>query len=171
MNRFQRTKVAILDNGILSISPAPYRSAEFALPDDKEMPAMSRSNGQNGLRDRAGGSVDDGAGTTDQSYPEDDSNSLWTRIKEGASFVDGNSRLNPWLFATNAHGTQMANLICAIDPTCELYVARVAEDVTGITSKSVSQVCCSIALVMTYPMWLTEVSYTEGHQMGSEKEG
>jgi hypothetical protein len=35
----------------------------------------------------------------------------------------------------------MANLICAFDPYCELYVARVGEDTLGIMAKRVEQVC------------------------------
>ncbi|KAI5924908.1 peptidase S8/S53 domain-containing protein [Camillea tinctor] len=34
----------------------------------------------------------------------------------------------------------MANLICAIDPFCEIYVARVAEDSFGITSERVAKI-------------------------------
>ncbi|KAI0096962.1 hypothetical protein GGR51DRAFT_542140 [Nemania sp. FL0031] len=52
---------------------------------------------------------------------------LWSRIKEGKSFVDDDHHVSPWLFASDPHGTQMANLICAIDPACELYVAKVTD--------------------------------------------
>ncbi|PTB38219.1 hypothetical protein M441DRAFT_71677 [Trichoderma asperellum CBS 433.97] len=58
--------------------------------------------------------------------------SLWSSIKAGRSFVDDGSKVYPWLFASDPHGTQMANL-CAMDPFCELYVARVAEGKYGIT--------------------------------------
>ncbi|KAH8686310.1 peptidase S8/S53 domain-containing protein, partial [Ilyonectria robusta] len=57
---------------------------------------------------------------------------LWPRIEDGHSFVDDASRLGSWLFASDPHGTQMANLICAIDPHCELYVAKVVEGRQGI---------------------------------------
>lgn len=66
--------------------------------------------------------------------------SLSSRIKEGRSFVAGGSSHSPWHLACNPHGTQMANLICAIDPLCEIYVARVAEDAVGITPDRVTKV-------------------------------
>ncbi|KAL6894696.1 peptidase S8/S53 domain-containing protein [Trichoderma evansii] len=64
---------------------------------------------------------------------------LWSRIKDGCSFVDDNSRLSSWLFASNPHGTQMANLICAIDPWCDLYVAKVTEGRYGISPERVTK--------------------------------
>ncbi|EHK20707.1 uncharacterized protein TRIVIDRAFT_153866 [Trichoderma virens Gv29-8] len=57
---------------------------------------------------------------------------LWSRIKKGQSFVGEGSRVSSWLFASDPHGTQMANLICAIDPWCDLYVAKVTEGRSGI---------------------------------------
>ena len=52
---------------------------------------------------------------------------LWSRVKEGRSFVDDDFRISPWLFASDPHGTQIANLICALDPTCQLFVAKATE--------------------------------------------
>jgi len=97
-NPFEPTKVAILDNGILSVPPAH----------------QSKSGEAHGLL---------------------------SRIKEGRSFVDDADRSSPWLFASNPHGTQMANLICAVDPTCELYVAKVTEGRYGISPGRVAKVC------------------------------
>lgn len=143
-NTAKPTKVVILDNGILSISPVPHSGVEDEAPEEEGWAhvggssktgdaAYSSSNGKPG-------------GPPDFAHEEsqyDDSKTLWNRIKEERSFVDGSSRLSPWSFASNPHGTQMANLICAIDPFCELYVARVAEDAMGITSKRVAQVYSS----------------------------
>ena len=70
----------------------------------------------------------------------EDDKGLWPRIKEGQSFVDNASRLGSWLFASDPHGTQMANLICAIDPYCELYVAKIVEGRQGILPDSVAEV-------------------------------
>lgn len=67
---------------------------------------------------------------------------LWSRIKEGCSFVDDDYQLSPWLFASHPHGTQMANLICALDPACQLYVAKVTDGTYGITPYRVAKVCC-----------------------------
>lgn len=67
---------------------------------------------------------------------------LWSRIKEGQSFVDDDYRVSPWLFASDPHGTQMANLICSIDPACELYVAKVTDgNNLGISPERVIRVC------------------------------
>ncbi|KAI0423857.1 hypothetical protein F5Y09DRAFT_326191 [Xylaria sp. FL1042] len=106
---YKPTKVAILDNGILSIPPVSSDSAKH------------------------------GAAGEDKKDNKEDRRSLWPRIREGRSFVDENSRLSPWLFASDPHGTQMANLICAIDPCCEIYVARVGEDLFGITPARVAK--------------------------------
>jgi hypothetical protein len=65
---------------------------------------------------------------------------LWSRIKQGRSFVDDDFQLSPWLFASDPHGTQMANLICAIDPACELHVAKVTDGRNGITPHRVARV-------------------------------
>lgn len=66
---------------------------------------------------------------------------LWSRIKGGKSFVEDSNRVSPWLFASNPHGTQMANLICAVDPLCDLYVAKVTEGRAGIMPARVTRVC------------------------------
>ncbi|KAL7930954.1 peptidase S8/S53 domain-containing protein [Trichoderma chlorosporum] len=101
---FRPTKVAIIDNGVLSIT---HTSAA-------QETTITSSNGQMGQNMA--------------------SKSLSSRIKGGRSFVDDGSKLSSWLFASDPHGTQMANLICAMDPFCDLYVARVAERTHGITS-------------------------------------
>lgn len=63
------------------------------------------------------------------------------RIKDAESFVSKGQDKEPWYFATAPHGTQMANLICAIDPNCELYVVKAAvSNNEGITAKRVKQV-------------------------------
>jgi hypothetical protein len=64
---------------------------------------------------------------------------LWPRVEDGQSFVDNASRLGSWLFASDPHGTQMANLICAIDPYCKLYVAKVVEGRQGILPDNVAE--------------------------------
>ncbi|KAI0526729.1 hypothetical protein F5B22DRAFT_655851 [Xylaria bambusicola] len=133
-SKFRPTKVAILDNGILSISPISHQYTEEG-DSGRQGEKVTIEGGRSDHGDAAGAQTD-AQNTRDQ---HDDDRSLWKRIKEGRSFVDGDSRLSPWLFASNPHGTQMANLICAIDPFCELYVARVAEDARGITANRVAQ--------------------------------
>lgn len=60
------------------------------------------------------------------------------QIKEGISFVhgaDGESE-SPWWLPSHEHGSQMADIICSIDPYCELYPAKVANgtSVKGVPS-------------------------------------
>jgi hypothetical protein len=94
----RRTRVAILDSGILNIPP--LLQAE-----------------------------------------EDENRGLWPRIAEGESFIGNPARLPPWQFSSDPHGTQMANIISAIDPHCDLYVAKVAEGRHGILPDNVAEVC------------------------------
>ncbi|PON30771.1 hypothetical protein TGAM01_v200191 [Trichoderma gamsii] len=105
IKNFQPTKVAIIDNGVLSITHTS------AAQETSTTPLNGGQTGQNMA-----------------------SKSLSSRIKGGRSFVDDGSKLSSWLFASDPHGTQMANLICSMDPFCDLYVARVAERTHGITS-------------------------------------
>jgi len=66
---------------------------------------------------------------------------LWQRIDDGESFVDNDTRLAPWQFASHPHGTQIANIIGAIDPHCRIYVAKVTEGRHGILPDNVADVC------------------------------
>lgn len=52
------------------------------------------------------------------------------QIKDGISFVHGKDGEieTPWFLPSNEHGPQMAGIICSIDPYCELYPAKVAND-------------------------------------------
>ncbi|KAF4452933.1 Peptidase S8/S53, subtilisin/kexin/sedolisin [Fusarium austroafricanum] len=133
--RHKPTKVAILDNGVLSISPISKQV-------DAELP-VTISEERTGS-EAISGNVLNAKPTDTNSSPEQrkesvGNNSLWSRIKAGRSFVDGNLNFSPWQFPSDPHGTQMANLICAIDPSCEIYVARVAEDAFGINAKNVAK--------------------------------
>jgi hypothetical protein len=56
---------------------------------------------------------------------------LKQRIKDGITFVPHEpdiDRANHWWLPSRSHGTHMANIICGIDPFCELYVARVVAE-------------------------------------------
>ncbi|PMD38046.1 subtilisin-like protein [Hyaloscypha variabilis F] len=46
-------------------------------------------------------------------------------------------RESPWWLSIDAHGTQMAQFICAVDPCCELYIAKVCERRNDITLERV----------------------------------
>ncbi|KAF2870617.1 hypothetical protein BDV95DRAFT_574246 [Massariosphaeria phaeospora] len=59
------------------------------------------------------------------------------RIVAGRSFVyDRDGEEVPWYLASDPHGTQMTRLICAINPCCEVYVARVGENSKSAMSAS-----------------------------------
>jgi hypothetical protein len=93
----RRTRVAILDSGILNIPPLQTE--------------------------------------------KDENKGLWPRIAEGESFIDNTTRLPPWQFSSDPHGTQIANVISAIDPHCEIYVAKITEGRHGILPDNVAEVC------------------------------
>jgi hypothetical protein len=48
----------------------------------------------------------------------------FSRIKNGVSFLYHKNKGSPWWPAIDTHGTQMAELICQLDPFCELYIAK-----------------------------------------------
>lgn len=139
---FRPTKVALIDNGILSIVPNPESTREI----------LGASQGIDELLD--GNTTDNPrlrrTDTTDGRLPTPvgprNYKTLWSRIKAGRSFVDDGLRFSPWLLASEPHGTQMANIICAIDPWCELYVAQVTDGRSGITPSRVARVCAKYSL-------------------------
>ncbi|KAE8356849.1 hypothetical protein BDV28DRAFT_144762 [Aspergillus coremiiformis] len=147
---FRPTRVAIIDNGILSISPREDDIQQRILerPKGAQRSHMLPSKPADvqldliDLIDPDTHSVVDGGNINNPKQPEKTGNtkksrSLWSRIREGRSFVEDDVRHSPWMFASDPHGTQMANLICAIDPACELYVARVTEGQHGISPERV----------------------------------
>ncbi|EHK42138.1 hypothetical protein TRIATDRAFT_322237 [Trichoderma atroviride IMI 206040] len=60
------------------------------------------------------------------------------RIVDGVSYINKDNREYLWWHASEPHGTQMATIICAINPCCHLYIAKVAE--TKTSSLSVANV-------------------------------
>ncbi|EHK16135.1 uncharacterized protein TRIVIDRAFT_195992 [Trichoderma virens Gv29-8] len=124
-------KVAIIDNGVLSVSP---RAEEHWDSPNHTFRFDSPMNGGTGRGSNTKQRYQDSNGLNDDARSKfrkeaENHKTLWSRIKGGQ--LD-NSRVSPWLFASNPHGTQMANLICAIDPWCDLYVAKVTEGRAGI---------------------------------------
>ncbi|KAL6697342.1 hypothetical protein J3F84DRAFT_368680 [Trichoderma pleuroticola] len=121
---FRPIRVAVIDNGILSISPKEEGVLDFMSP---QYPTENQSSIMTPDKEEINGHY------VKQFFNGETSRkTLWSRIKAGRSFVDDNFRVSPWLFASDPHGTQMANLICAIDPWCDLYVAKVTEGRSGI---------------------------------------
>ena len=52
------------------------------------------------------------------------------QFKPGVSFgygADGESE-SPWWIPSNEHGPQMADIICSIDPYCEIYPVKITDD-------------------------------------------
>ncbi|OTA07300.1 hypothetical protein A9Z42_0081950 [Trichoderma parareesei] len=140
----RRTRVAIIDNGVLSITPRPDDTAgggqnkESSKHEDNEpirTPDTKESFSFSSARESSSSMAFDES----QSHDTSGRRRLSSRIKKGRSFVDEGSKLYPWHLASDPHGTQMANLICAMDPFCELYVARVAEGKYGITPDRVAR--------------------------------
>ncbi|KAL7915820.1 hypothetical protein GGI35DRAFT_7426 [Trichoderma velutinum] len=63
------------------------------------------------------------------------------QIVEGTSLVSRDGEESTWWHATDPHGTQMAALICTLNPLCDLYVVMVAEsNASGITGNNVAKV-------------------------------
>ncbi|KAL6698003.1 hypothetical protein J3F84DRAFT_406347 [Trichoderma pleuroticola] len=62
------------------------------------------------------------------------------RIVEGISLVSRDEEEQNWWHATEPHGTQMAALICTLNPFVDLYVVKVAEsNGSGITGHNVAK--------------------------------
>ncbi|KAK0610020.1 hypothetical protein B0T17DRAFT_585395 [Bombardia bombarda] len=161
--KFTPTKIAIIDNGIMSISPAPYDSRRDLKRSQNTGPTRRdnaadipylRQQDRNGTQathnhpqdaeTSAAETDDDENESGDSGNPtrlgESKSNqTLWSRIEQGRSFVDNDFQLSPWLFASDPHGTQMANLICAMDPACRIYVAKVMDGRAGINPDRVAK--------------------------------
>ncbi|EJP62553.1 serine proteinase-like protein [Beauveria bassiana ARSEF 2860] len=118
--RFRPAKVAIIDNGILSMDPPS--ATRVASPTRPEAPAD--------VHDRSGKSNSSSKQHL-QSQETLMADNLWARICAGKSFVYERDSLSPWYLASNPHGTQMANLVCAIDPLCQLFIAKIADSHYG----------------------------------------
>jgi hypothetical protein len=68
--------------------------------------------------------------------------SIGAQIRDGQSFVLKGAEVQPWWHAIGPHGTQMTSLICAIDPCCEIFIARVGDsDNSGVTPRRLARVC------------------------------
>ncbi|KAM3474432.1 hypothetical protein MY8738_007881 [Beauveria namnaoensis] len=124
--RFRPAKVAIIDNGILSMDPPS--APPVASPTRPEAPAD--------VHDR-GGKYNNNNKSSKQHLQSQGflmADNLWARICDGKSFVYERDSLSPWYLASNPHGTQMANLVCAIDPLCQLFIAKIADSHYGYSA-------------------------------------
>ncbi|KAI0444581.1 hypothetical protein F4803DRAFT_511204 [Xylaria telfairii] len=75
---------------------------------------------------------DDADGIDSKIEFEDVPHAISSQVVKGKSFLADGYRLGSWSFASDLHGTQMANLICAIDPHCGILVPKVTEGRYGV---------------------------------------
>ncbi|RFU78593.1 peptidase s8 s53, subtilisin kexin sedolisin [Trichoderma arundinaceum] len=137
------TRVAVIDNGVLGISPnaegfwdLPNAQQPFDARRQKarhEHLSVRNTNGQ-----------------------WSNNKTLFSRIKEGQSFVDDGNRVSQWFLASDPHGTQMARLICSIDPCCDLYVARVSKGRSGIIPARVARVGYLPFMHCSHPVFVAD---------------
>lgn len=68
--------------------------------------------------------------------------SVFDQVKSGESFIyDVGGRKSAWYMARDAaHGTQMASLVSALDPRCEIFIAQVSNGRHEVTPDRVEQV-------------------------------
>ncbi|EHK20593.1 uncharacterized protein TRIVIDRAFT_154318, partial [Trichoderma virens Gv29-8] len=135
MENYRPTRIAIIDNGIMNV-PHTFRIQANGAISSKPLSQSGKGLTRWGTDSRMSGVDSNDTNLTNQSGHH---KTLWDRIRGGRSFADDDFQLSPWMFASDPHGTQMANLICAIDPTCELYVAKVTDGRFGITPERVSR--------------------------------
>ncbi|KAK5991372.1 Subtilisin DY-like protein [Cladobotryum mycophilum] len=101
-NLNRKTRIALIDSGVVIVGGK-----------DKSQPLRTSM---------------DARLAEEEQRAESSINDLAQRVRAGTSFVrTGDDHEQVWWHASEPHGTQMARLICSIDPTCELYVAKVAE--------------------------------------------
>jgi hypothetical protein len=116
----RKTRVALIDSGVVIVG-----GKGTILAEEKAREAQNK-----------GQSSKDGQRAE---QPLDDKKQWRTndlaRHVDGKSFVStGDDEEQVWWHASEAHGTQMARLICSIDPCCELYVVKlpVQRDVNSL---------------------------------------
>ncbi|KAK4081591.1 uncharacterized protein Triagg1_2332 [Trichoderma aggressivum f. europaeum] len=112
----KKTKVALIDSGVVVVG---------GVRDDHHHEGKEEAEGK-GEKERKKG--------------KSSGSVLAQRIVEGISLVGRDNEEQPWWHATEPHGTQMATLICSINPFCDLYVVKVAEsNASGVTGPNVAK--------------------------------
>ncbi|KAL7916500.1 hypothetical protein GGI35DRAFT_433224 [Trichoderma velutinum] len=133
-------KYCDLVEDLIHNGPCGYRPIRIALIDNRMLDIASDSDN---LRD-----LTTNRQQLDTHHPEERherfgrrprDRTLWSRIKEGRSFVNDDYRAAQWFLASDSHGIQMAKIIGSIDPCCEFYVASVSLGSTRIISERVSK--------------------------------
>ncbi|OPB38162.1 hypothetical protein A0O28_0012660 [Trichoderma guizhouense] len=124
----KKTKVALIDSGVVVVGGArdDHHHEGKEEKEDKEGQEENEKKEEKIKKERRKGKP---AGSV-----------LAQRIVEGISLVSRDNEEQPWWHATEPHGTQMATLICSINPFCDLYVVKVAEsNASGITGHNVAK--------------------------------
>ncbi|EFY84995.1 hypothetical protein MAC_08979 [Metarhizium acridum CQMa 102] len=130
---FQPVRVAVIDNGVLSISPSHETHSAFP----NGLHTFNNLSADDNVEGSSSKNMSQGEYQIDKNGRQ---NTLSSPMKKGQSFVEENFRVSPWFFASDPHETEMANLICAIDPCCDLYVAKVNEERSGIIPARVERI-------------------------------
>ncbi|KAL7803582.1 hypothetical protein V8C44DRAFT_343878 [Trichoderma aethiopicum] len=116
-----RTKVAVIDSGIMGVSGNNKKARQ----------ARPLVIGSGGRAPKANTAMPNGNPETENmnmSPERPNASDLMHCVADGRSFVNtGDEEEEVWWHASEPHGTQMARLICSVDPCCRLYVAKVAE--------------------------------------------
>lgn len=135
-----RTKVAVIDSGVVIAggkTSSQTQTTVDGLGSMREVePDLDNSNIQ--MAEPGKSSLEVRQKGRDRLWTDD----LAHRVVDGKSFVNtGDDEEQVWWHASEPHGTQMARLICSIDPYCDLYVVKVAETRrSGISANVVAEV-------------------------------
>jgi hypothetical protein len=144
--KIPRTRVALIDSGVVVVSGKRNKTGSSATRAHEVNGGGTKSpttDTHGPLRSSALLSTT----LADQEQEDRAENGWWTddlamHIEDGKSFVTtGDNEEQVWWHASEPHGTQMARLICSIDPSCRLLVAKVAETRShGISANVVAEV-------------------------------
>jgi len=127
--KFRATRVAVIDNGIMNTNPPVGRR-----PKPTASGSSAAADSEIGNQNTPKNAVDE------EKVDSSQNQGVSHRVVSGQSFLDETHTMGAWSFASDPHGTQMANLICAIDPRCEIYVAKIIEGRYGIVPKRLARV-------------------------------
>ncbi|KAK4099055.1 hypothetical protein N658DRAFT_509100 [Parathielavia hyrcaniae] len=138
--KIPRTRVALIDSGVVVVSAKRGKKGvtitKFHESDGGSIagsPITERSQASLQASNTPSKMTSGLDAEQGQQKSLDDDNGWWTHdlamhIEDGESFVTtGDNEEQVWWHASEPHGTQMARLICSIDPSCRLLIAKVAE--------------------------------------------
>ncbi|KAF4545351.1 uncharacterized protein LTHEOB_5184 [Lasiodiplodia theobromae] len=129
---YTRTKVALIDSGVVLVSGKAKTKIQAQTAERKR----ETTQGKESMIEEVGGDETEAIIKSHSS-----ANDLASRVVDGKSFVNtGDDEEQVWWHASEPHGTQMARLICSIDPCCKLHVVKVTETRnSGISANTVAE--------------------------------